>query len=232
MKVALINGQNHKGSTYHIGRMLAEKLTDCENIDEIYLPKDMPEFCCGCTKCFMESEKLCPHYKYSKPISEILDSADVMIFTTPVYVYHATGSMKVLLDHYGFRWMVHRPEEKMFSKQAVCISTAAGGGMKSACKDIKDSLFYWGVGKIYSYGIAVNAVSWNAIKEKKHQSIEKNVNKLANKITKNKGRVHPSIKTKAFFHFMRLLQKKGWNPADVAYWREKGWNEKKRPWKK
>ena len=26
MKIALINGQNHKGSTYHIGRMLADKL--------------------------------------------------------------------------------------------------------------------------------------------------------------------------------------------------------------
>lgn len=36
------------------------------------------------------------------------------------------GSMKAFLDHYGYRWMVHRPEEKMFRKQAVCISTAAG----------------------------------------------------------------------------------------------------------
>ena len=24
MKIAMINGQNHKGSTYHIGKMLAE----------------------------------------------------------------------------------------------------------------------------------------------------------------------------------------------------------------
>ena len=26
MKIAMINGQNHKGSTYHIGKMLAEKI--------------------------------------------------------------------------------------------------------------------------------------------------------------------------------------------------------------
>lgn len=26
MKIAMINGQNHKGSTYHIGKMLADKL--------------------------------------------------------------------------------------------------------------------------------------------------------------------------------------------------------------
>ncbi|MFA9462657.1 MAG: flavodoxin family protein [Velocimicrobium sp.] len=232
MKIVMINGQNHKGSTYHIGRMLAEKLTSDDMIDEVYLPKDMPEFCCGCTKCFMESELHCPHYKQIEPITKLMNSADLMIFTTPVYVYHATGSMKALLDHYGYRWMVHRPEEKMFKKQAICISTAAGGGMKSACKDIKDSLFYWGVGRIYSYGVAVRAVSWKSVTEKKRASIEKKMDKIARKIRKTEGKVRPSIKTKAFFNLMRLMQGKGWNAADVTYWKEKGWDKKGRPWKK
>ena len=44
MKVLLINGQNHKGSTYHIGKILAEKLTLPAEIDEIFLPRDMPHF--------------------------------------------------------------------------------------------------------------------------------------------------------------------------------------------
>ena len=30
---------------------------------------------------------------------------------------------------------------------------------------------------------------------------------------------------------MHFLQKKGWNEADVKYWKEKGWTEKKRPWR-
>lgn len=77
-----------------------------------------------------------------------MDEADVLIFTTPVYVYHCTGSMKAFLDHYGYRWMVHRPEQKMFTKQAVVISTAAGSGTKSANKDIADSMFFWGVQKL------------------------------------------------------------------------------------
>lgn len=64
-----------------------------------------------------------------------------MIFESPVYVYHVTGSMKAFLDHYGYRWMLHRPEESMFHKQAVCISTAAGAGMKSTNKDMADSFF-------------------------------------------------------------------------------------------
>ena len=231
MKIAVINGQNHKGSTYHIGRMLAEKLEAEENIKEIFLPKDMPHFCCGCFKCILEDEKLCPHYSCIKPITALIDDADVLIFTTPVYVLHATGSMKALLDHYGYRFIVHRPEERMFSKQAVCISTAAGSGVRSAIKDIKDSLFYWGVAKIYSFGIGVQATSWNDVTIKKKEKIEKKTSKLANMIRNKEGRVRPSIKTKLFFFMMRMVNQNPWNQVDGDYWRLKGWLGSERPWK-
>jgi len=45
MKITIINGQNHKGSTYHIGRMLAEKLSQGDSITEFFLPRDMNHFC-------------------------------------------------------------------------------------------------------------------------------------------------------------------------------------------
>ena len=231
MKIALINGQNHKGSTYHIGRMLAEKLAPPEEIEEVFLPRDMPEFCCGCINCIVKSEKLCPHYKYTKPITEIMDAADVLIFTTPVYVFHATGSIKALLDHYAYRWMVHRPETKMFSKQAVCIATAAGAGMKSACKDVKDSLFFWGVGKVYSYAVAVMSASWDDVNVKIKAKAEKRTDELAEKIKKRYGKVKPALKTKGLFYFMRFMQGKIKLQADNAYWKEKGCDKKVRPWK-
>jgi multimeric flavodoxin WrbA len=231
VKIALINGQDHKGSTYHIGRMLAEKMTDTDNITEVFLPRDMPKFCCGCAKCITENEKLCPHRSYLEPITETMDSADVLIFTTPVYVFHATGSMKAFLDHYAYRWMVHRPEEKMFSKQAVCISTAAGAGMKSACRDIKDSLFFWGVAKIYRYGVAVAAVSWDEVSEKKKIKIEKKLNKLSKAILKRDGNVNTPLKTKLVFYIMRIVYRHPWNPADGDYWQAKGWIGSARPWK-
>lgn len=114
MKIAVINGQNHKGSTYHIGKQVADKLGG--EVTEFFLPRDFGDFCVGCTQCFLKSETLCPHYERLKKITEAMDEADVLIFTTPVYVYHCTGSMKAFLDHYGYRWMVHRPEQKMFTK--------------------------------------------------------------------------------------------------------------------
>ena len=48
---------------------------------------------------------------------------------------------------------------------------------------------------------------------------------------KKNGRIKPGLKTKGWFFFMHLLQRKGWNEADVKYWKEKGWTGKKRPWK-
>lgn len=230
MKITVIYGQNHKGSTYHIARMLAEKLEG--EIVEFFLPRDFRELCTGCTSCFMKSETLCPHYEKLLPITKALDEADVIILASPVYVYHVTGQMKAFLDHYGYRWLVHRPEETMFQKQAVCISTAAGGGMRSTNKDMADSMFYWGIGRIYQYGERVFATSYRDVSEKIKKRIDRKTTKLANKIKRCQGVVNVGIKTKLYFYMVRMLQKRDWNPVDVEYWKEKGWTHKVRPWKR
>ena len=206
MRIVIIHGQSHKGSTYHIARQLAEKLGG--EMKEFFLPKDFGSFCTGCTNCFSKSETLCPHYEKLKPITEAMDDADVIILASPVYVYHATGAMKAFLDHYGYRWMVHRPEEKMFHKQAVCISTAAGAGMKSTNKDMADSMFFWGVAKTYQYGIAIREVSWDRVSDRLKNRIEKKTTALAGKIRRRYGLVKPSIKTKAFFGVMRIMNRR------------------------
>lgn len=228
MKVVIIHGQSHKGSTYHIAQMLAEKIGG--DTSEFFLPRDFSDYCLGCTQCFMKSETLCPHYEKLNVITRAIDEADVIILASPVYVYHATGAMKSFLDHYGYRWMVHRPLEAMFKKQGVCISTAAGAGMKSTNKDMADSLFFWGVAKRYSYGVAIAAVNWNSISEKKRKAIDKATSNLAKKIKNNSGKVKPGLRTKGFFAISRMLQKQGFNQSDVDYWKEKGWTGNKRPW--
>jgi len=209
--------------------MLSEKLNG--EVTEFFLPRDFGEFCTGCTNCFVHSETSCPHYEKLKPITAALDLADVIVLASPVYVYHVTGAMKAFLDHYGYRWMVHRPEEKMFCKQAVCISTAAGGGMKSTNQDMAHSTFFWGIAKTYRYGVGVAAVSWDAVSAEKKERIEKKLTALAGKIKRNCRTIKPSVKTRAFFYIMRMLQKRGWNKADVDYWKERGWDRKKRPWR-
>lgn len=229
MKIVICNGQNHKGSTYHIGKMLAEQVGG--EIKEYFFPKDFSPYCAGCNFCFMDSEEKCPHYGQQKEIRAALDEADLIILTSPVYVYHVTAPMKNFLDHQAYRWMVHRPRKEMFQKQAVCISTAAGAGMKSTNKDMKDSLFFWGIPKIYQIGAAVHAVNWQQVTPKQKNAIEKKTAALAAKIRQKQGKVKAGIKTKAFFHVMRIMQKKlAWCEADVSYWNEMGWTADKRPW--
>ncbi len=228
MKIALIHGQSHKGTTYHLARLLAEKLGG--EISEFFLPRDFGEFCVGCCRCFLNSEQQCPHYERLSPITRAIDEAELVILASPVYVYHATGAMKAFLDHYGWRWLVHRPEEAMFSKQAVCISTAAGAGMRSTNRDMAHSTFFWGVGRTYRFGMGVAAIDWEGVSEKKKQKAERRLSALAQKITRRQGRVRPGIKTKAMFSVMRLAFRRGGNPADAAYWKAKGWTEHGRPW--
>ncbi|MCI9186174.1 MAG: NAD(P)H-dependent oxidoreductase [Oscillospiraceae bacterium] len=229
MKITILHGQSHKGSTYHIARMLADKLEG--EVTEFFLPRDFGEFCVGCTQCFEQSETLCPHYEKLQPITQAIDQADVLILASPVYVYHATGAMKALLDHYGYRWMLHRPQEAMFRKQGVCISTAAGAGIKTTNRDMADSLFFWGVPKIYRYGVAVLETSYTRVNAKIKANIDRKTTKLAQTLRRKHGRVKPGLKTKGFFAIVRMLHKIGWNEADIIYWKEKGWEEKARPWK-
>ncbi len=229
MKITVIHGQSHKGSTYNIAKELYDKLGG--EVTEFFLPKDFDCFCKGCTACFTTSETKCPDYEKLKPITEAMDEADIIILTSPVYVMHATGSMKAFLDHYGYRFMVHRPEGKMFRKQAVCISTAAGAGTGSTIKDMADSTFFWGAAKTYKLGVAVMETRWEAVKPKIKAKIDKNTTSLARKLSRKVGKVKPGIKTRAFFGIMSMMQKNGFNPADVRYWKEKGWTKGERPWK-
>lgn len=235
MNILMINGTMRKSSTYRIGRMLIDKVTaEGDTVNEIFLPREMPEFCRGCGTCIMKDEKKCPDYLiYIKHITEMIDKADLLVFTTPVFVYHATGQIKALLDHYGYRWMVHRPEESMFRKQAVVISTAAGAGTGKSVKDITDSLKYWGIARIHTYGLAVKSMTWEGVDKSIKEQIENDLLKLAPKIQRNPDEVTPAAGRKILFYIMRALQKK--KPAgevDKKYWEEKGWLGKRRPWKK
>ena len=231
MKIVLIHGQNHKGSSYHIGKMLAEQFSANE-INEFFLPKDLEHFCVGCYACITDEEK-CPFYAEKKKIMDEVEKADLLIFTTPTYCLGASAPMKAFIDLTFTYWMSHRPRKCMFSKRAVVISTAAGKGMKSATKDIQTSLFYWGVPYIKEYGIAVQAMSWDQVSDKKKARIKQDIKKLANKIS-NKRNVCVGFKTKFMFGIMRMMQKKGLgsSPEDKEYWKENGWLDKKRPWDK
>ena len=233
MKTVAIYGIEHKGSTYNIVQMFMNKLNiSKDNLTEFFLPKDMPHFCIGCNNCFMKGEESCPHQEYITPIKEAIRNAELVILASPVYVLRVTGQMKALLDHFGFQFMIHRPNKSMFSKTALVVAIAAGGGMRSAIKDMTASLKLWGISKIFKFGYAVAAAKWEDVTEKNRIKIEKKIKKLSRMILLKKNKIKTNLKIKLLFLLFRMIQKKhGYIQYDKNYWKEHGWLEKTRPWK-
>lgn len=231
MKIVLIYGQNHKGSSYHIGRMIADKIEIEKEIMEFFLPKDLEHFCLGCYQC-IEGDEKCPFYEEKKVILDAVETADLLIFTTPTYCMHASAPMKSFIDLTFTYWMPHRPRKCMFSKKAVVVSTAAGSGAKSAIKDITTTLFYWGVPYVKSYGVAVQAMNWDMVSVKNKDKIEKTTTKLAKQLSNNK-KPFVGIKTRFMFKMMGMMQAAGMgsSPVEKEYWESNGWLEGKRPWR-
>ncbi|NLI39022.1 MAG: NAD(P)H-dependent oxidoreductase [Clostridiaceae bacterium] len=230
MKITLIHGQNHKGSTYHIARMTAEKLRG--DIEEFFLPRDFSGGCSGCLACLHKGREFCPKAEKVSAILDSMLSSDVIIIGSPTYVMEMTSHLKGFFEHIFTAWLAHRPEPAMFSKIAVVVSTAAGMGMDGVTKSMAKQMFYLGVPKTYQIPFRVMASDWDGVSEKTKAKINAKTNKIAGKILSKKGRAKPGIRTKFIFLMMRAFQKNNdYAPLDKAYWEDKKWLEKERPWR-
>lgn len=231
MKIVVINGQNHKGSTWNTAKILIDGITCEKEVKEFFLPRDLNHFCVGCYTC-LEGREKCPFWEEKKRLEDAMLEADLLIFTTPNYCMMPSAPMKAFLDLFFTYWLVHRPHAEMFRKRAVVISTASGAGAGKAAKLVADNLANWGVPKISRYGLSVNAINWEMTPEKKKVKIRKDMGNLAKKLSKNKP-VRVGIKTRVMFWFCGGMQKANWGASvsEKEYWKSKGWLDGKKPWK-
>ncbi|MBR1797430.1 MAG: flavodoxin family protein [Clostridiales bacterium] len=238
MKITVINGYEKHGVTYRLKETFLEEFRDKAEITEFYLPRDCPNFCAGCTSCFMKDEHKCKDAEYIQKIEKALLEADLLLFTSPAYVMHTTGAMKTMLDHFGYRWMPHRPSEEMFGKRAVIITQCLGAGGKSTAKDIKDSLSWWGISsiKVLSFKL-MSDINWDKIPQKKRDSITNPIKAAARKAlsTDYSRPAHTGLPARFKFYIIRMMQtgigKTNPESADYIYWKINGWLDKVRPWK-
>jgi len=238
MKITVINGTEKHGVTYRMKEIFLEPFRDNADITEYYLPGDGPGFCTGCTACFMKDQNLCRDAEKVQKIEKSLLEADLLVFTSPAYVFHTTGAMKAMLDHFGYRWMPHRPAGEMFGKRAAIITQCLGAGGKSTAKDIKDSLSWWGIStiKVISFKL-MSEIDWNKIVDKRKASFRKKLSSVAEKMRaidySRPG--HTNLMVKAKFYAIRMMQtslgKQDPEYTDFKYWNENGWIGKARPWK-
>lgn len=238
MNITVINGTEKHGVTYRLKEMFLAEFKDNANITEYYLPKDCPNFCVGCLNCTLNGEKTCKDAEYIEKIDKSLLEADLIVMTSPAYVFHATGAMKALLDHFAYRWIPHRPAPEMFGKRAVIITQCLGSGAKSAAKDMKHSLSWWGISKIEMFtGALMRTIFWEELPQKKQDELMGKIQKLSKKLayidyTKP---AHTNLITKFKVFFCCIMQKSIHKSdpeyLDGKYWAEQGWLNSGRPWK-
>ncbi len=238
MRITVINGTEKHGVTDRLKEIFLSEFRQAAEITEYALPRDCPHFCIGCTGCILKGEHTCKDADKISVIETSLLEADLIVMTSPAYVFHTTGAMKAFLDHFAYRWMPHRPAPAMFTKRAVILTQCLGAGAKSAAKDIKHSLSWWGVSKIGVFtGALMEDVVWDKLSEKKQAGLTRKVKKLSRRfahIDYTKP-AHTNLITKIKFLFCRALQKSlhqaDPESLDGNYWAQQGWLDDGRPWK-
>ena len=238
MNITVISGTEKHGVTYRLKEMFLAEFKDRASITEYDLPKDCPNFCNGCISCTIKGENTCKDAEYIGRMDRSLLQADLIVMTSPAYVFHITGAMKALLDHFAYRWIPHRPAPEMFGKRAVIITQCLGAGAKPAAKDIKHSLSWWGVSKIGIFtGALMGDIVWERLSEKKREEFTRKVKRLSQKFVQidYTKPAHTNLITKIKFSVCRLMQKtlhkNDPEYLDGKYWAEQGWLGKTRPWK-
>ncbi|MCI5751514.1 MAG: NAD(P)H-dependent oxidoreductase [Oscillospiraceae bacterium] len=231
MKIVMIHGQNHKGSTWSTAHILLDNISCEKEVVEFFLPRELEHFCLGCYRCIEDRER-CPFWEEKKRINDAVLSADLLIFTTPNYCMMPSAPMKAFLDLFFTNWMSHKPYKEMFGKRAVVISTAAGMGAKKAAELVADNLRHWCIPEVMTYGVQVQAMNREMIPDKIMRKINKDMHKLGVRLSKEK-RVHIGIRTRFSFWLGCSMQKADWgaSSSEKEYWQKQGWLDGAKPWK-
>lgn len=203
MIITVINGTAIKGVTNHMKELFLSNMGMDNEIIEFF-PKDFPDFCVGCKNCFIIGEDKCPHFDKVNTIWEAMEKSDLLVFAYPVYALRVPASIKSLLDHLCVHWTVHRPEPVIFEKTAVIITNSVGASNRSAQNDVKTSLSWIGVSKIYTCGAAMMGdIFIDKMSEKSHRMLALKMKKLALRVSDIKPFKSMSIKVKLLFAFTK-----------------------------
>lgn len=216
MRILVIYGDSNKDKNYELTKEFINKFSN-PSVKEYFLPNDMAKPCLGCMNCYLNSEKNCYAFRQMSKIYENMTDADLIIFSTPTYAGGMPGHLKSFFDHFGFLWMVRRPNRIMFGKKVVIISSSYYLNAKNTLKEIKRNVNWWGVSLVYTCDLSYN------------KNIDNKFNKLYKKVILSKNNI--SIKTKIRFTYsLRKIKKHKENEYDYDYWKEEGWLKGKRPW--
>lgn len=232
MEICVIHGSARKGNTEKTIEIIKEQLSILGNVSfsDIYLPEDLPHFCNGCTACLLSGEyggQNCPHKQYTHIILGKLLKCDGIVFASPCYALAETAQVKALLDHLACTYVSHRPNEEMFSKIALVVSTTGWAGSGRVISTISRNLLFWGVKRILKCKITMGKENWNDLSDKKCIKIETMLKKQSKQfyhLTKNRNKISAGFLSVALrFAIKRSFSSRPDTHPDKIYWKSKGW---------
>ena len=94
MKICVIYGTERKGCTWHIAQEVLRRLTEAE-VTEFFLPRDCPESCISCFRCFNE-ENRCYHSRGALEILELQPDGKKAMAASAFLMGHPIGTGTVL----------------------------------------------------------------------------------------------------------------------------------------
>ena len=219
-KILAIIGSPRVGETYKAVSKFVEtlkKFGDAE-VEFVMLSKVGFEDCTGCHNCCIKGKEFCREAPKVKEIQDKMLSADAVILASPVYNQHVTALMKKFLDYFTFLW--HRPE--MFGVKFFGISSG-GGVFKDVFKLLKANVDSWGGTWAGELGVP----HYDSLTVKFRQKCDKDFEKKAELLSRAmeiKELPSPGIGKLMMFNIWKMNAKAGkdYNPADYAYWCNKG----------
>lgn len=233
MKVCILMGSPRKRDSYRFCKLIEKQMpkqTDIE-FEYLFLNDFHIEDCKGCDQCFQKGEQFCPCKDDLHIVKEKLLQADGIIFASPVYTCHVTGSLKRVIDRLAY--LFHRQE--FIGKPALIVVTTGGGGQKPTEKYLKMTACGWGCNLIGKNSIISSMFfesdqkqSALGYSEKYYMSKMKKLQKIVYQFEKAMAGKELPVPTFYDIYMFQCLRSKTYTSiADYNFWKEKGWMDSK-----
>lgn len=219
MKITAISGSPRKGNTYKMLKFIEEKYPGIDY--KVYSLKDTDlKRCTGCYQCISQGEDRCPHKDDRDKIIEDMMASDGVIFASPVYTNHVSGTMKDFLDRISY--FAHRPA--FFGKQAMIVSVAAGFGAENSTDYMKGIASVFGFNVASTCNLLVASGRKDDVESAQGQVIDA-MDQLIESIRISKTKAfQPSITQLVYFNIFKGISAmtRETNPADYAFYKDTG----------
>ncbi len=176
--------------------------------------------CQGHLSCIRHGEDVCPFSSDVGALTEQMNTADAVIFASPVHCFNVSTLLKNMIDLYVYQ--MHRPS--FFGKKAIVVATAAGAGQRGVLKYMKKTFANWGFHVTGQLGTHAGFFDEASYQPKLKTAADKLAADLVSAVAKNelpKPGVAELINFGVWRAMVRRTEKD--SPYDWAHWQRTGW---------